>query len=77
MKYTAEMGSGAMICMRIFIKIGSGIQKLIRDSETQRRRGALISVFFFFQNKARRKKWYLVSENLFSMYFLVRFLIGI
>jgi hypothetical protein len=28
MKYAAEMGSGAMIHIRSFIKIGSGIQKL-------------------------------------------------
>jgi hypothetical protein len=28
MKYVAEMGSGAMIHMPSFIKIGSGIQKL-------------------------------------------------
>jgi hypothetical protein len=29
MKYTAEMGSGAMIYIQSLIKIGSGIQKLI------------------------------------------------
>jgi hypothetical protein len=29
MKYAAEMGSGGMIYIPIFIKIGSGIQKLI------------------------------------------------
>jgi hypothetical protein len=29
MKYAAEMGPGAMIYVPIFIKIGSGIQKLI------------------------------------------------
>jgi hypothetical protein len=29
MKYAAEMGSGAVIYMPSFIKIGSGIQKLI------------------------------------------------
>jgi hypothetical protein len=29
MKYAIEMGSGAMIYMPSFIKIGSGIQKLI------------------------------------------------
>jgi hypothetical protein len=29
MKYTVEMGSGAMIYIPSFIKIGSGIQKLI------------------------------------------------
>jgi hypothetical protein len=29
MKYATEMGSGAMICIPSFIKIGSSIQKLI------------------------------------------------
>jgi hypothetical protein len=29
MKYAVEMGSGAMIYIPSFIKIGSGIQKLI------------------------------------------------
>jgi hypothetical protein len=29
MKYTAEMGSGVMICIPSFVKIGSGIQNLI------------------------------------------------
>jgi hypothetical protein len=29
MKYAAKMGSGAMIYVPSFIKIGSGIQKLI------------------------------------------------
>jgi hypothetical protein len=28
--YAVEMGSGAIICIPSFIKIGSGIQKLIR-----------------------------------------------
>jgi hypothetical protein len=36
MKYTVEMGSGAMIYIPSFIKIGSGIEKLIEgDSLTQ------------------------------------------
>jgi hypothetical protein len=29
MKYGVEIGSGAMICMPVFIKISAGIQKLI------------------------------------------------
>jgi hypothetical protein len=29
-KYAVEMGSGAMICLPSFRKIGSGIQKLIK-----------------------------------------------
>jgi uncharacterized RmlC-like cupin family protein len=37
MKYAAEMGPGAMIYIPSFVKIGSGIQKLIRaDSQTYR-----------------------------------------
>jgi hypothetical protein len=35
MKYAVEIGSGAMIHIPSFIKIGSGIQKLIRgDTQT-------------------------------------------
>jgi hypothetical protein len=29
MRYTAEMGSGAMMYISSFVKIGSGIQKLM------------------------------------------------
>jgi hypothetical protein len=37
MKYAVEKGSGPMIYIPSFVKIGSGIQKLIRrDSQTQR-----------------------------------------
>jgi hypothetical protein len=36
MKYTVGMGSGAMIYVPSFIKIGSGIQKLVRgETDTQ------------------------------------------
>jgi hypothetical protein len=36
-KHAVEVGSGAMIYIPSFIKIGSGIQKLMRDdSQTQR-----------------------------------------
>jgi hypothetical protein len=39
MKYAVEVGSGAMIYIPSFIKIGSGIQKLIEgDSNIQRAR---------------------------------------
>jgi hypothetical protein len=34
MKYAVEMGSGAMIYIPSFIKIGSGIQKLIEGGFT-------------------------------------------
>jgi hypothetical protein len=40
MKYAVEMGSGAMIHVPSFVKIGSGIQKLIgegyKDTQTPR-----------------------------------------
>jgi hypothetical protein len=35
MKYAVEMGSGAMIYIQSFIKIGSSIQKLMRVGDTQ------------------------------------------
>jgi hypothetical protein len=45
MKYVVEMGSGAMINIPSFIKIGSDFQKLIRgDSQTNRELGDLISL---------------------------------
>jgi hypothetical protein len=34
MKYAAEIGSGAMMYVPSFIKIGSGIQKLIGGTHT-------------------------------------------
>jgi hypothetical protein len=42
-KYTVEMGSGAMVCIPSFIKIGSGI----RDH---------LSLLSFFHNKESRLK---------------------
>jgi hypothetical protein len=45
MKYAVEMGSGAIIYIPSFIKIGSGIQKLILgDTQTHRQHGDLISL---------------------------------
>jgi hypothetical protein len=35
MKYAVEMGSGAMICIPSFIKIDSGIHKLISGIHKQ------------------------------------------
>jgi hypothetical protein len=46
MNYAVEMGLGAMIYI-IFMKIGTGIQKLIgRDTQAHRQQGDLISVLF-------------------------------
>jgi hypothetical protein len=53
MKYAVQMGSGAMICVPSFIKIGSGIQKLIRgDTQTHRQHGDLISILLFFNKES-------------------------
>jgi hypothetical protein len=52
------MGSGAMIYIATFRKIGSGIQKLIGGIyvQTHRQQGDLISLLLFFQYKESRLK---------------------
>jgi hypothetical protein len=51
------MGSGAMIYILSFIKIGSGIQKLIRrDCHTHRQHGDLMSLLLCFKNMESRLK---------------------
>jgi hypothetical protein len=56
--YAIEIGSGAMICIPSFIKIGSGIQKLIMgDTQTHRQHGDRISLLSVFQNKEIRLTW--------------------
>jgi hypothetical protein len=42
------MGLGAVIYVPSFIKIGSGIQKLIRGIHTHRQQRDLISLLYFF-----------------------------
>jgi hypothetical protein len=51
MKYAADMGSGAMIYIPSFIKIGSSIQKLLGGIhiQTHREHGDLISLLSFFE----------------------------
>jgi hypothetical protein len=58
MKYAVEMGSGAMIYISSFIKIGPGIQKLMGEGDTQthRQHGDLISLLSFFWHKGSRLK---------------------
>jgi hypothetical protein len=47
MKYAVETGSVAMINIPSFVKIGSGIQKLIGwDKQTRRQHGDRISLLF-------------------------------
>jgi hypothetical protein len=44
------MGSGAVMYIQSFIKIGSGIQKLIEeDTQTHRQQRDLISLLYFFK----------------------------
>jgi hypothetical protein len=56
MKHAVEMDSGAMIYIWSFIKIGSGIQKLMGwgDELRHRQHGDRISLFYFSQNKERK-----------------------
>jgi hypothetical protein len=58
MKYGVEMGSGVMIYIPSFVKIGSGILKLTGggDSQTNGQHGDLVSLLLFFQNKGSRLK---------------------
>jgi hypothetical protein len=51
------MGSGAMIYIPSFTKIGSAIQKFMgRDTQIHRQDGDSISLCLFFQNKESRLK---------------------
>jgi hypothetical protein len=43
------MGSGAMIYVPGFIKIGSGVQNLIERIHTHRQQRDLISLLYFFK----------------------------
>jgi hypothetical protein len=56
MKYSVEIGSGAMIYISKFLMIGSGVQKLMGgDTQTHRQHGDLISLLLFlFQNRESR-----------------------
>jgi hypothetical protein len=51
MEYTIEMGSGGMIYIPSFIKIGSGIQKLVGtgDSNTHGQHGDRIRLLSFLR----------------------------
>jgi hypothetical protein len=54
MKYDVVMGSGSMIFMPSFIKIGSGIPKLLRggrNTQTYKQHGDLLSLLSLFQRK--------------------------
>jgi hypothetical protein len=55
MKYGVETGSGAMVYIPSFIKIGSAIQKLIGgNTQTHRQHDSRINLLLLFQNKEGR-----------------------
>jgi hypothetical protein len=57
MNYIVEIGSGSMIYIPSFIKIGSTIQKLVRgNTQRHRQHGDHLSLLFFFQTKEGRLK---------------------
>jgi hypothetical protein len=56
MKNAVEMGSGAVIYIPSFIKISSGIQKLIGVTQTHRQEGDHISLLSFPQIKRSKLK---------------------
>jgi hypothetical protein len=61
MNYIVSMGSDAIIYIRSFIKIGSGIKKfsggdIHTNTHTHRQQGYLISLLLSFQNKECRLK---------------------
>jgi hypothetical protein len=64
-EYVVEMGAGTMIYIPSFIKLGSGIQKLMGGGDTQlhRQQDDFISLFLFFQNKESRLKTVSMSGN--------------
>jgi hypothetical protein len=61
-KCAVEMGSGAMIYVPSFMKIGPGIQKLKGGGGTRRQHGDRISVLPFLQNKESRLKMKLRTD---------------
>jgi hypothetical protein len=58
MKYGVKMGTGAMTSISSFIKIGSGIPRLIGGIPRHRQHGDRISLLSFFF-KINRLKWIL------------------
>jgi hypothetical protein len=69
MKYVIEMNSGATICIPSFIKIVSGIQKLMDggDTQTHRKHGDCISLLLFFKHKETKLKYISPASFLFSI----------
>jgi hypothetical protein len=56
-KHAVELGSGAMAYVPSLLKIGSGIQKLLKgDTETHMQHGDCVSLLLLLQNKGNRLK---------------------
>jgi hypothetical protein len=68
MKHAVEMGSGAMICIPSFVKIGSAIQKLAENTQTQKQYSYSICLRLFFQNKERKLKGDKCLEHFICFY---------
>jgi hypothetical protein len=73
MNHVVELGSGAMIYVQNFIKIGSGIQPLLGeggDTPSHRQQCDLISLICIFLNKERRLKnklWLLLYKKFLAV----------
>jgi hypothetical protein len=67
MVYSIEIGSNVMLYIPSFIKIASGIQKLLggihMQTRTHREQGDLTSLILFFQNKESRLIKLVYSTN--------------
>jgi hypothetical protein len=58
MKYAFEMGSSGMTYILSFVKIGSGIQKLIGGYRDKQHGDCMNPLLFFRIRKVRRKLYY-------------------
>jgi hypothetical protein len=74
MKYVVEMGSGVMIYIRNFIKIGSGIRRLRGGIHRHTDSLEIASYYFyFFQNKERMQKKNGIGFHRFAYITLTQF----
>jgi hypothetical protein len=65
MTYTAVMGSGTIICIPSFIKIGLGIQKsLVGDTYKHRDSKPISCLPLFFKEKKKEKKEFTLKMSI-------------
>jgi hypothetical protein len=68
-KYTVELGSGAMMHIPCFIKIGSSVQKLIRtDAHVHRQHGDHKPTFIQDKESRQKTEWPLCAFSNFMYY---------